>query len=176
VKCLEPLRRAANTKSSTQWAYSQCSRKAATPTSPSAETGRRLFEDPGRIASAIMKSILKLWKRADRTVPVERRTVSNPPNEAGSPCAAEANTKPVNFYCSAPVARSVSLVGDFNDWNSRAHPMHRRVDGWWFLQISVPHGHHRYRFLVDGKPVLDPRAMGVDRDESDEPVSMIAVS
>ena len=25
--------------------------------------------------------------------------------------------KPVNFYCSAPTAKSVQLVGDFNGWN-----------------------------------------------------------
>ena len=35
--------------------------------------------------------------------------------------------------------------------------MQRRDDGWWFIQIMLPHGHHQYRFLVDDKPVLDPR-------------------
>jgi hypothetical protein len=32
---------------------------------------------------------------------------------------------------------------------------------WWFLQVELSHGHHEYRFLVDGKPVLDPHAAGV---------------
>jgi hypothetical protein len=38
------------------------------------------------------------------------------------------------------------------------------------------HGHHQYRFLVDGRPTLDPRAMGTGRDEANDPVSIIAVS
>jgi hypothetical protein len=37
--------------------------------------------------------------------------------------------KPVNFYCSAPTAQSVCLVGDFNGWNSLANPMRRQADG-----------------------------------------------
>jgi 1,4-alpha-glucan branching enzyme len=42
--------------------------------------------------------------------------------------------------------------------------MQRRDDGWWFIQVMLIHGHHQYRFLVDGKPVLDPRAAGVGRE------------
>src|SRR5439155_5592243 len=66
--------------------------------------------------------------------------------------------KSVTFYCAAPNANSVRLVGDFNRWNPASHPMRRRVDGWWFIEVQLTHGHHRYRFLVDTKPVLDPRA------------------
>ncbi|SPE60052.1 Glycoside hydrolase family 13 domain protein [Verrucomicrobia bacterium] len=84
--------------------------------------------------------------------------------------------KPVNFYCAAPKAKSVCLVGDFNDWNSASLPMERRLDGWWFLQVPLTHGHHHYRFLVDGKPMLDPRATGVARNEANEQVSLLAVS
>jgi hypothetical protein len=54
--------------------------------------------------------------------------------------------------------------------------MHRRVDGWWYSQVLLCHGHHQYRFLVDGKATLDPRAAGVGRDDSGTPVSLIAVS
>src|SRR5690349_5198050 len=84
--------------------------------------------------------------------------------------------KPVNFYCSAPAAQSVHLVGDFNGWNPLAHPMRRQIDGGWFLQVQLTHGAHRYRFLVDGEPVLDPRSTGITRDERNNGVSIIAVS
>jgi 1,4-alpha-glucan branching enzyme len=84
--------------------------------------------------------------------------------------------KPVNFYCEAPDADSVYLVGDFNHWNPSSHPMRRQVDGWWFIEMRLTHGHHRYRFLVDGKPILDPQGMGIARTERDEQVSLIAVS
>jgi 1,4-alpha-glucan branching enzyme len=88
-------------------------------------------------------------------------------------CSARHSLRPVHFYCRAPQARSVQLAGDFNHWNPLA--MQRRDDGWWFIQVMLIHGHHQYRFLVDGKPVLDPRAAGVGRNQSNEEVSIIAV-
>lgn len=81
--------------------------------------------------------------------------------------------RPINFYCRAPQASSVQLVGDFSHWNPL--PMQPRDDGWWFIQVLLVHGHHQYRFVVDGKPVLDPRAMGTDRNQLDEEVSIVAV-
>lgn len=83
------------------------------------------------------------------------------------------STRPINFYCRAPQARSVQLAGDFNHWNPL--PMEPRDDGWWFIQVMLIHGYHQYRFLVDGKPVLDPRAAGVSRDQANEEVSVVAV-
>ena len=85
-------------------------------------------------------------------------------------------TRSVNFYCAAATAQSVHLVGDFNGWDEASHPMRRQVDGSWFLQVQLTHGHHSYRFLVDGEPMLDPRATGTGRDERNERVSLIAVS
>jgi len=84
--------------------------------------------------------------------------------------------KLVTFYCAAPNANSVCLVGDFNRWNPASHPMRRRVDGWWFIEVQLTHGHHRYRFLVDDKPVLDPQGTGIARNERNEQVSLLAVS
>jgi hypothetical protein len=54
--------------------------------------------------------------------------------------------------------------------------MQRQVDGGWFLQVHLTHGHHLYRFLVDGKPVLDPRGTGIARNERNEQFSLIAIS
>jgi 1,4-alpha-glucan branching enzyme len=84
--------------------------------------------------------------------------------------------KPINFYHEAPKAKTVCLVGDYNNWNPTSDPMERRVDGWWLLQVPLTHGHHQYQFMVDGKPVLDPHATGVARNERNEQVSLIAVS
>ncbi len=84
--------------------------------------------------------------------------------------------KPVSFYCAAPNALSVCLVGDFNRWDSASHPMRRRVDGWWFIEVQLTRGHHLYQFLVDGKPVRDPQGAGIARNERNERVSLIAVS
>lgn len=82
----------------------------------------------------------------------------------------------VNFICNAPQAQSVSLVGDFNQWNPTAHPMKQQPDRAWLLRIDLKHGHHRYAFLVDGQLTLDPRAQGIARNDKNERVSLIPVS
>ena len=53
--------------------------------------------------------------------------------------------------------------------------MQPRGDGWWFLQVMLGPGHHQYRFLVDGEPVLDSRAMGRVRDPVNGEASIVAV-
>jgi 1,4-alpha-glucan branching enzyme len=83
--------------------------------------------------------------------------------------------KPVNFICSVTAAKHVALIGDFNAWQPDASPMKRQPDGCWHLQLPLTAGHHNYLFLVDGKPMLDPRAQGVTRNEKGEKVSMLSV-
>jgi 1,4-alpha-glucan branching enzyme len=99
-------------------------------------------------------------------------TIQNHPNSSNY--YAKNSLKPVNFYCAAPLARAVEIVGDFNQW----HPvrMQRLLDGWWFIRLDLCHGHHQYRFVVDGKPELDPSATGVAFDEHHERASLVAVS
>ena len=82
----------------------------------------------------------------------------------------------VDFFCRAPQAQKVSLIGDFNGWQPEAHPMTRMPDGGWVIRMELPHGHHQYAFLVDGVPTLDPNAMGKVHNERNETVSLIAIS
>lgn len=82
----------------------------------------------------------------------------------------------MNFICNAPQAQSVSLVGDFNQWNPAANRMKQMPDGAWLLTVELKHGHHRYAFLVDGTLTLDPRAQGITRSDKGERVSLIPVS
>ncbi len=90
--------------------------------------------------------------------------------------SAKKMAKPVNFVCVAPKAKSVFLTGDFNGWSPTANPMARQPEGAWSAQVLLHHGHHQYRFLVDGKPVLDPKAHGIGRDAKGEKTSLIPVS
>jgi len=90
--------------------------------------------------------------------------------------SAKNNVKSVNFYCTAPTAKDVRLVGDFNGWNPLANPMWRDASGPWTTQVELHHGYHQYLFLVDGEPVLDQNAHGTARNGRNEPVSLIAVS
>lgn len=82
----------------------------------------------------------------------------------------------INFFCLAPSAKSVSLVGDFNGWNPESHPLRQAPDKSWQLMLELRHGHHRYAFIVDGVLTLDPRAQGITRNDRNERVSLIPVS
>lgn len=82
----------------------------------------------------------------------------------------------VVFICDAPAAAAVTLVGDFNHWNPHSHPLQKQPDGGWLLRLEMKHGHHRYAYLVDGAITLDPRAMGVTRNDEGQRVALIAVS
>ena len=91
-------------------------------------------------------------------------------------CSAKRNLHHADFFCLAPQAKQVSLVGDFNEWNPKATPMARQPDGRWLASLELSHGYHQYLFLVDGTRVLDPNAAGKARNERDEPVSLRAIS
>ena len=82
----------------------------------------------------------------------------------------------VDFFCDAPTAQTVQLGGDFNGWKPSATPMRRMPDGRWMASLELHHGHHRYIFIVDGEPMLDPKANGIVRDDQNNRVSLIAVS
>ena len=84
----------------------------------------------------------------------------------------------VFFFCAAPQAKSVSVVGDFNGWQAAAHPMQRMPDGCWTARLELRHGSYRYLFLVDGQPRLDPHARGLVREPNEwhEAASLITVS
>ena len=70
----------------------------------------------------------------------------------------------------------MTLIGDFNGWDPAATPMRQTPDGRWMASLELHHGYHRYLFLVDGTPTLDPKARGVTRNDRNELVSLIAVS
>lgn len=57
----------------------------------------------------------------------------------------------VTFDLPAAVeADSVSVCGDFNDWEPGAHVMTRRKDGRLSVTITLAPGEYRFRYLLDG--------------------------
>jgi 1,4-alpha-glucan branching enzyme len=90
--------------------------------------------------------------------------------------SAKRNLHHADFFCDAPQAERVSLIGDFNNWEPNATPMTRQPDGRWVASLELSHGYHEYVFLVDGTRVLDPNAAGRARDAHNKPVSLRAVS
>ena len=47
-------------------------------------------------------------------------------------------------------AKSVALVGDFNNWSASSDPLTRRADGAWTVTKKLPAGTYGYKFVVDG--------------------------
>lgn len=61
-------------------------------------------------------------------------------------------------------AKSVCIVGDFNQWNPDAHCLKQRK-GRWAIRLPLPHGPIHYAFIVNGeKWVMDPKALYVEND------------
>ena len=87
-----------------------------------------------------------------------------------------ADVTPVQFVVVAAGAASVSLVGDFNDWDARLTPMRADRDGrLWTVTIPLPPGRHRYAFLINGARWLaDPSAPRAP-DDFGTPSSVVTV-
>lgn len=55
----------------------------------------------------------------------------------------------VNFAVWAPNAQAVSVIGDFNDWDGRCHPMRKHIpSGVWELFIPAAQPGHKYKFRI----------------------------
>ncbi len=50
----------------------------------------------------------------------------------------------------------VSVVGAFNGWDEKSHPMMPAGEGMYELFVRLPPGSHPYKFAVDGRQILDP--------------------
>ena len=76
------------------------------------------------------------------------------------------SARPIVFELDAPTARSVQVLGDFNQWSRRTTSMQRGADGRWRMTTLLPPGRYVYAFLVDGRTFRrDPQRDAIeDRD------------
>jgi len=83
----------------------------------------------------------------------------------------------VQFVLVAPDARSVAVVGDFNNWGlGDTALVAENHNGVWSVSAPVPAGVHRYAFLVNGKQwVADPSAPRATDDDFGMPSSALVV-
>ncbi|OJF68430.1 1,4-alpha-glucan branching enzyme [Alteromonas sp. V450] len=54
----------------------------------------------------------------------------------------------VRFCVFAPNAKSVSLIGDFNQWDGRCHPMQKTSMGYWVLFVPELKKGERYKYQL----------------------------
>jgi len=77
------------------------------------------------------------------------------------------STVSIRFVLSAPEARSVTLVADFNNWSPESHSLSRSHEsGDWELVVPLRKGRgYVYNFVIDGEEWLpDPSAQGTIDD------------
>jgi 1,4-alpha-glucan branching enzyme len=60
------------------------------------------------------------------------------------------------FTADFPDADSVSLAGDFNNWDPNANPMTKDAAGLWKATVDLKPGTYHYKFVVDGTWTSDP--------------------
>jgi len=63
----------------------------------------------------------------------------------------------VTFSLEAAEAGEVFLMGNFNDWNPKIHPMKADGNGIWNKTVIIPPGKYEYKFLIDGDWIEDPQ-------------------
>ncbi len=56
----------------------------------------------------------------------------------------------VTFTIIAPEAKDVYVVGEFNNWMMNEASRMERHNGAWVRKVTLGHGRHRYRFVIDG--------------------------
>jgi AMP-activated protein kinase-like protein len=55
-------------------------------------------------------------------------------------------------------AKSVAVVGSFNDWDATKNVLTRTSDSVWTANIGLIPGRYEYQLVVDGKLIADPSA------------------
>jgi hypothetical protein len=142
------------------------------------------------VVDAIAPKILPLWRRVFLWLATPRLVTITPfraaavltgavlvvilatlptllgPKTAEIPSGGEQALVAVTFSFNHPQARSISLIGSFNQWNPAGFEMQPQADGHrWVLELRLPPGRHTYAFLIDGRvAVADPNSTFAESD------------
>ncbi len=93
----------------------------------------------------------------------QSKVVNKPANNPSKRPGGGAKTKPlttksIQFSYYAPEAQQVSLVGDFNSWNTNSCNLSKSGTGEWSAPLSLKPGAYDYKFFVDGEWREDPNS------------------
>ncbi|HOY68729.1 MAG TPA: isoamylase early set domain-containing protein [Candidatus Ozemobacteraceae bacterium] len=95
------------------------------------------------------------WDNEEENKSGESATPAGEPQKKSEPAAAAGS---VTFEHADAKATSVSVVGDFNDWNKDANPM-KGENGVWKCSLALKPGRHEYKFVINQTDwISDPKA------------------
>lgn len=122
----------------------------------------RRFALPPLATAALAAGLVGIGVIAGTAIPRDGRGPTEQPRAgaAGSQLPDSLAPHAIKFVLIAPKAARVSVVGDFNGWNTSANPMKEQsADGTWTVFVPLKPGLHVYSFVVDGTHfVADPTA------------------
>lgn len=126
-----------------------------------ARAARRILTPPAALAAALaLVALTSAFWLTIGGIELPRRDAA----VAGADGPGDGLT-PVQFVFHAQEARTVSLVGDFNDWDPEATPLTPMGEGVWSVVVPLRPGVVRYSFLVDGSEWrADPRGLPARSD------------
>lgn len=128
-------------------------------------------------AAAIVAAVFVVPRLNVSPAPAPSSATAPVPPRAADAAPAD-SLRVVQFVFVAPTAHSVSLVGDFNNWELGATPLaagpSRSV---WTVRLRLPDGRHRYAFVVDDSTwAADPAAPPAAGDDFGVPSSVVTVT
>ncbi|MFA6450786.1 MAG: glycogen-binding domain-containing protein [bacterium] len=100
------------------------------------------------------KKIVKKKVAAPKKAAAPKKVVA--PKKTPAAKKPAASRKTYTFTLHAPHARSVEVVGDFNNWEIGKYPMKKDANGIWAKAVVVKPGEYHYKYMVDGEWWLDP--------------------
>jgi hypothetical protein len=130
-----------------------------------ARASRRRFVLPAGIAGLAAAAALSLM--------VVRQGPDPVPDSAGIALTPVADARAdermllqdVDLAVYLPNAKSVGVMGAFNDWDASRSPMTRAPDGTWRIKLRLLPGSYEYQFLSDGAMrMTDPTAPATDSE------------
>ena len=76
------------------------------------------------------------------------------------------NGELVNFSFHDDNARTVNLVGDFNNWDPSNVAFERSSDGFWYVSVKAEHNaQYRYKILIDGHRWVEDPTHGMKEED-----------
>ena len=62
-------------------------------------------------------------------------------------------------------AKSVAVVGTFNDWDATRNVLTKTAEGVWSTNVMLAPGRYEYQLMVDGKLITDPSSQRTAESE-----------
>jgi hypothetical protein len=137
----------------------------------------RRFAMPPIAAAALAAGLVGLGVLSGSLINRDGRSAAVRPQGVVAGSRLPDSVRVVKFVLTAPQAHSVSVVGDFNDWDAAANSAVREENGSWSMYVPLRPGRYEYTFVLDGRHLVpDPAAPIAPDDGYGQKNSVVVVA